>query len=107
METIDLQIGMDIKGFTNLRKVLKRNLDRGLFAVLFVATSPEGEDREVKYHSVFGLLDYPVVIQEGDEVISMEVSDRIQEMNGDDVIINIRAANADFDGDYKTGILED
>lgn len=73
MEIMNVQLDMTAKGFTNLRKVLKRNLDGELFAILYVATSPSGEDRQVRSHSVFGLLDYPVVIQEGDEVISMEV----------------------------------
>lgn len=72
LKVIDVQIDMVAKGFKNLRKVIKRDLEGGVNMILLVASSPSGEDREVRSHSVFGLLDYPVVINKGDDVISLE-----------------------------------
>lgn len=71
-KVMNVQLDMAVKGFKNLRKVVKRDLDGGVNVILLVASSPEGEDREVRSHSRFGLLDYPVVINEGDDVISLE-----------------------------------
>ncbi len=72
LKVMNVQIDMISKGFKNLRKVIKRDLEGGVNMILLVASSPEGVDREVKSHSVFGLLDYPVVINKGDDVISLE-----------------------------------
>ena len=72
LKVISVQVDMEVKGFKNLRKVIKRDLEGGVNSIIMVASSPEGVDREVKSHSVFGLLDYPVVINKGDDVISLE-----------------------------------
>ena len=71
-KVMNVKLDMEVKGFKNLRKVIKRDLEGGVNMILLVASSPDGEDREVKSHSRFGLLDYPVVINKGDDVISLE-----------------------------------
>lgn len=71
-KVMDVQLDMVAKGFHNLRKVLKKDLEGGINMIMLVATSPSGEDRQVRSHSVFGLLDYPVTINRGDIVIPME-----------------------------------
>lgn len=69
---MNVQLDMSVKGFTNLRKVIKRDLEGGINMIILVATSPSGEDREVRSHSRLGLLDSPVVINEGDDIIPIE-----------------------------------
>lgn len=72
LNVMNVQVDMAAKGFHNLRKVIKHDLEGGVNSIIMVASSPEGVDREVKSHSVFGLLDYPVVINKGDDIIPLE-----------------------------------
>lgn len=71
-KVMNVQIDMAVKGFNNLRKVIRRDLEGGVNVIILVATSPSGEDREVWSHSVFGLMDGPVSLTEKDEIIPLE-----------------------------------